>query len=496
MVLLQVEFKQTDCKYQSSIAWEVKHEELTQEVRIPDEFPDAGRMVGCRAQVIIRSKEWQGGSACVSGGVMAWALYLPEDGSQLQCVNSYLPFRVKWDLPERGMEGAIHAIAQLRFADARILSPRKMMIRVGVAVLGDIICPAETALYQPDNVPEDVQLLEKAYPMLLTRETGEKYFQLDEELEPPTPAPAQILYYTLGPEFTEVRVMADKALFRGNEKIHLVYQTDDGKLRTWDYEIPFSQFQELDGTYEPEAVLRCDGAVTGLELEQEEQCLRLKGGVVLQYVIEAPELIHITEDAYSVSRDAVPQMAPLKLPAVLDEGTELVEVTAPMEAGLAQVVDMMVLPEFPTQHRKEEKICWTISGTLQILGYGEDGVPMSVTAGWQEERAMKAAENCTVYGLATPDGDAHWEGGRTCSCGMRLTTRTISDGEIPMVSGLTLTPAEEPDPDRPSLILRRWEGELWTLAKSCRSTVTDIRLANGLEQDPEPGQMLLIPVIF
>jgi LysM repeat protein len=36
---------------------------------------------------------------------------------------------------------------------------------------------------------------------------------------------------------------------------------------------------------------------------------------------------------------------------------------------------------------------------------------------------------------------------------------------------------------------------LWNLAKASGSTMAAIRKANQLTQDPQPGQMLLIPVI-
>ena len=54
---------------------------------------------------------------------------------------------------------------------------------------------------------------------------------------------------------------------------------------------------------------------------------------------------------------------------------------------------------------------------------------------------------------------------------------------------------EQPDPGRPSLILRRCgEGGLWPVAKESGSTVEAIRKANGLEGEPESGRMLLIPI--
>ena len=55
---------------------------------------------------------------------------------------------------------------------------------------------------------------------------------------------------------------------------------------------------------------------------------------------------------------------------------------------------------------------------------------------------------------------------------------------------------QEPDPQRPSLILRRaGENSLWELAKENGSTVDAICRANDITDDADLGQqMLLIPV--
>ena len=67
--------------------------------------------------------------------------------------------------------------------------------------------------------------------------------------------------------------------------------------------------------------------------------------------------------------------------------------------------------------------------------------------------------------------------------------------ELPIVSGLELGAARKPDPNSPSLILRRiGEDRLWDVAKASHSTVEAIRKANGLTEEPAPDQMLLSPV--
>ena len=64
-----------------------------------------------------------------------------------------------------------------------------------------------------------------------------------------------------------------------------------------------------------------------------------------------------------------------------------------------------------------------------------------------------------------------------------------------MVTGVEMGEQIKPDPNRPSLILRRAGSQLlWEIAKETGSTVEAIRTANGLKEEPAAGQMLLIPV--
>ena len=64
-----------------------------------------------------------------------------------------------------------------------------------------------------------------------------------------------------------------------------------------------------------------------------------------------------------------------------------------------------------------------------------------------------------------------------------------------MITGLELGEIRELDPQRPSLILcRRGKRGLWEVAKGSGSSIEAIRAANGLDEDPDETQMLLIPV--
>ena len=69
------------------------------------------------------------------------------------------------------------------------------------------------------------------------------------------------------------------------------------------------------------------------------------------------------------------------------------------------------------------------------------------------------------------------------------------DADLSMVTGLELGDLEEPDPNRPSIVLcRAGERSLWEIAKEAGAVLQDILDANELSGEPEREQMLLIPI--
>ena len=78
---------------------------------------------------------------------------------------------------------------------------------------------------------------------------------------------------------------------------------------------------------------------------------------------------------------------------------------------------------------------------------------------------------------------------------LKLQIHTYAQEAFPMVTAVEAGSISDPNPNRPSLILRRSEGEsLWNMAKRCGSTVENIARVNRLDGQPDPKQMLLIPV--
>ena len=437
----------------------------------------------------------------VTGGVMVWVLYAPEDGSAPQSVDAWLPFQMKWDFPETQRDGAIRVYPYLKGMDCRSLSARKMMIRSGVTILGEAIEPVDVDLWYPENVPEDVQLLRQKYPMELPQEAGEKPFMLEEEMVFPANLPpvAKIIRCEIQPGVLEKKVLAGKLVFRGICAVHLLYASDEGEVYSWDLEIPFSQLADLDRDYSPSASADVHMIVTGFEQDRDpEGKLLLKCGLSAQYMITDRSVIEVIEDAYSNLRTVKQHQQFLNLPVRLDVRIDEIPVEQNMNANPQNVLDIAAYWDCPVLRQSADSAEAELDGHFQILYKNETESLQSASVQKQVNWSLESDSDnyvCMVLSTQMPKTGIGPEG-MQISMNLSLETAVFSRQGIPMITALELGEITEPDPLRPSLILRKAEGStLWELAKSCGSTVEAICSANELEQEPIADRMLLIPVL-
>ena len=238
---MEIQFQKNSVSYLKTLLRQQQKQEQTQQVRLSDTMPDIGRILGVWGQVILRGKEWRGDSVGVSGGVMAWVLYASEGDGKPCCVDAWIPFQMQWDMEGADRDGTIEVSPQLCHIDARMLSDRKMILRATVGVTMQAMLPASGNLYTPAELPADIQILQRTYPMLLPAEAGEKQFELEQSLEiPPDGARVdKLIRYCASPALTEYKIVSDKLILRGNAEIYALYMDDLGKLRRRSWQVPF-----------------------------------------------------------------------------------------------------------------------------------------------------------------------------------------------------------------------------------------------------------------
>lgn len=483
-----------------TVLQDVQTAELTQQIKLTDGMPDIGRVLAAWGQVILRGKEWQEGEVSANGGVLVWVLYAPEDGSAERCMDSWIPFQMKWDLPEEIPEGILRIQSQLRFVDGRSVSPRKIMVRCGISARAEGVIPAEGEISRPVGEMKNVEFLENTYPLRIPKEYGEKAFPLDEELSFSDSAPQleKLIYCRMEPRITDARVLGDKLAFRGTGNLHTLYRSEEGQLQSWDFSVAFSQIAELEQEYGGDAQADVIPAVTNLEAEMDDEGhIRLKCGLTAQYRITDRHMICVVEDAYCPGWDISLRKEVLELPVILEQRRENIFGEQMVPAEGSRAVDVTFLPDFPREKRQEQGIELRYPGNIQTLYYGSDGALQGSNVRWEGQQ-KKIADEESILTAVPLSGEAQMlmgSGQLQVKAELPVDIITTTRQKIPMVTAAQLGERKKTDAERPTLILRRaGESRLWDIAKGCDSTVEEIQLANGIQGEPAPGQMLLIPL--
>lgn len=498
---MQLQFEAQGIPCLQTLKRDIQSQEQTQELRISDGMPDIGNVIGAWGQVILRGKEWQGDGMNISGGTMVWVQYMPEEGGSPQCVESWLPFQMQWSFPQSQHDGTIMAQCILRSVDARSLSARKLLLRANVSVLAMALEKQEEKIFVPSQLPDDIQLRMERYPMLLPVEAGEKTFAIEETLPLPHSVPQmdKLILYSVQPEITEMRLMGDKLVFRGNAILHILYSGTDGGQYPWDFDMPFTQYSELDADYGDTSEMMLWPCVTALEVDWDAGRLHIKAGLVCQYRICHRPVIEVVKDAYSVGRSVTPVLQDLELPGILEYKNQTIPVQQSSSVDGLRLTDVQFLPQPVQTQAAGENTTLLLQGQFQLLYYDMDGNPHTHTQKWEEKHTVPVGEGASMDAQLWQVGKTQGtliSGNAQLSSEVRMTMQTHSTAGIPMVAALELGELQQPDPHRPSLILKKSGGKcLWELAKQNGSTVTAIQQANGLETEPDTEQMLLIPVI-
>ncbi len=461
---------------------EVRTAEQTQELRLMDELPDIGQVLGAWGQPVLRGKQWRPDSVSFSGGMMVWVLYAPEEGGGPRWVDTWVPFQHSWELPEGTKEGTMGVRCLTRFTDARPLSPRKLLVRAGMSVFVSALSEKDLEIHSPRGTDTGIETLKRTYPLRLRKEAGEKSFQIDEEITLTEGKPESLVCWHFSPMIGEKKVLSSRLVLRGTGHFGGLVRWEDGSMGAFSEEVPFAQYAELGQSHGEGAQAEVLPAVTGLEAElTQEGRIALKCGMTAQYVISDVEPITLAEDAYAPGREVKLEKTTLEVPVVLESRRESFRPETPGTGG--RVVAMDFLPDFPRQSRGETGVELQLAGVFQ--GLTQQGETLGGhTSRWEGKHRLNAGEGCRLMAIPQSAGDGSFH--------LDLTATAVQ--RIPMV---TSAQAGEPvkQEDGPSLILRRCgEGGLWEAAKGCGSTMAAIRRANGLEGEPEPGRMLLIPV--
>ena len=499
---MEFKFNKSSIRCMHSVLHEVKDQELTQDVKLSEGMGDVGRILACNGQIMVRNKQWRNGTFQLNGGVLAWIIYEPEAGGSSYCVETWMPFQMRCDSAESDSDAIVSATALLRDISARQIAGRKLLVRAEISVLFDAFVSENTDVFEPCDLPDDVHVLRENYPIIVQWDQGDKTFSIDESLSlsDGCPLPKKICSYNIYPVVSEQKIMGDKLLFRGVTSLHIVYKDDVGEICGWNCELPFSQYVQLEKECSAVGTSRVIPIVSSAELElSEDGKIQWKAGITCQYAIFDSYNLALVKDAYSTKRKIHLHQDTLSVPAVLSRETVTHDAQQPVNLGSVRTTMASFAPEHPRVYSDADGYHVEIGGKFSVFGFDNEGVFRQVCSNWDDTFSVAAADNVKLDVMLIPNTKASVmnDGLKlTASASLQLDVIAFASDGIPMITGIDVGEPVVFTEERPGLIIKR-AGDmcLWDIAKESGSTVSAIKEANGLQQEPNPDQVLLIPVI-
>ena len=483
-------------------------QEETLETIVPDACPDIARIVGVKGQAALNGRQAREGLAEVTGSVRAVVLYQPEEGEGLCRMEAALPFTAQLEASGLTERGKLEGRVCLRDLQAKVLNPRKILLRADLAVEITAFQPAETVCCQQVLEPEQhgvqQQIIQgETYQLFAVQE---KPFTLSEQVRMSggQGESLRLLALQAQPVCGESKLIGSKLILKGTLELQFLAQEPGGGLCASSEVLPFSQILEVPGAGEGSQCQLCPQLtqISWQTASEDGRTLDLTADILVQAQVWQRRSFPMLQDLYSTAWETQVSRETLSLWRLLDQGERMQNLRELLEtASLVRTVADSWIELGPVRESREGgTLVLTGEIKVSVLCLDEDQRPQVVEKPLTVACRLEAHEGAVCRCRMFCPGEvfaAPAAGGVEVRCAVQFQFLLLQENRCTVVCAAQL--GEErtrEEGEQPSVVLRlAAPGEgLWELAKTYGTTISQILQANDLEEDSLPqGQMLLIP---
>ncbi len=499
---MDMELRRVTLEGYRPVAHTMFSQEETLESIVPDAFPDIARVVSASGRAFLKDKELGEGALRLSGTAKVSVLYIPEGEELPRSLEVSIPFQCQRDDPRFHAGCPVLADVQAASADARTINPRKLLARVNITVWAAAYDRERRELSADLTAGEGEGLQKLITPRkcCVIPDIMEKSFTFSDVLRPPASRPEmeELLSYRAELGTADAKFIGKKLVLKGDVQLSAVYRSGEGVCQAR-FELPYSQILdigELPDEAEPEVAV----ALKNVDCRAREGELEVALEVLAQAAVWERRSVTLIGDAYCVGRPIDVERAPVRLCTMAERSARREMGRKLCESGIPakQVLDCSAAVSSLAGAPAEGGLEFTAQVNASVLYLSEDDALCGVETEIPVCCRVDVPEGCQCACRCRPVGECTAvpvTGGLEVRFEAEFAWTVTKEEQVSCVSDVKPGTVQDTGP-RPSVVIRRVErGEaLWDIAKSCGSTVDDIRSANTLPGDEAAvGTLLLIP---
>lgn len=287
-------------RMKEDVKTEMQEHALDSEIILPDFCPDIARILKCKGDPKILSKQIGGGQMNIEGTVAVQLLYVDENG-EICFYTQNVPFYHEMSVPEEEITATV--VAKMDYCNCRAANARKVELHGAVSM--------RVHLKKIEEVPvvveaagAGIELLQAQNEVTTLLSINEKNITITDEIQIASGSVRSILRSSAIVRDGEYKAVTGKAVVKGNLEISALYQNNDGGFEPLRTLLPFTQIMDLEGLDdESDCSLRFE--VTSLELRTrtglDGECKNVMVAAGITVNVEATKTVSLpmVTDAYS-----------------------------------------------------------------------------------------------------------------------------------------------------------------------------------------------------
>ncbi len=486
------------------------HGELVaeQDFIVPDIKPDIQKVLKLTAVPVLYQTDAGQGRLNISGDLLLYLCYLPEEGTTARAMELRLPFSDVFDIG--ACDSCLSEVSVLR-TSCNLINGRKINVRVNLGVRCTLQSAKEVTLLCPEE-EADLRMLKKSFSYCETVAVSDRLVEFIEQLE--LPAHSAPIRELLSVEPTiilqEYQAINERIAVTGVVRIETLYlpDSDPCSIARMEHELPFTEVLHADdlkeGAYCHLSVLPCRFEVGLVEDSDGDACM-VSLRFSFRLVADAcnHEECETVADAFGLTQPVTLKTEPCH--AVCNCKKEVLTHThrqALNVGGVLSVCSMQVTPRM-TDCMVDGGVI-THSGELMVnalLLCEPDGIAESFCTTLPFTVTQEVACSCTKEHINVTPTCEHVsytlqaDGGVELRATIKLAVTMVCCVEQELVTELIPCEAEGPKECRMVVYFTREGDSLWSIAKRYGSCPKKIAALNHLTEEGNlaPNCALLIP---
>lgn len=481
---------------------------------LPDYCPNIFKVLKCKMVPKITSYKVMGEELVIDGIACIYIVYVSEETNQLKSFLQKMPFSKTVSLKKTCNNPVVQVHAKTEYVNCRGVNSRRIEIRGVVGICVKVVSQnGETMV--ADAAGMGIQKRSVSMKSDGERLCATKQFTVREDLELGSgkPAMASVIYSRACATVSDIKVISNKLIIKGDVLIHCVYSPlqEEAGVQVMEYSLPVSQIIDMQGVDERyQCFVWLD--VTGIDLEPqnasdgESKTISAEITIMARCECYLAAEQSILSDVYSTTHECHVErrMVQNRCSDVLDTRSLVCKGTiASSQESLTEVVDvwcdLIKISAAPVPGGIK------FSGELEccVIAVNADGMPVSLEKNLEFEQESEAEEiesdsSFELKGIVS-SVSFHLSGDGKVELQVELVvcgTVTAVD-EISVISAISMDESEvkERTGTAPLTLYYADKGEcVWEIAKRYNTSVAAILQENDIEEETlGQGGMILIP---